>query len=221
MSAKAALVEGKADVVNVRRRQDRAILTRNKIIKAATKEFSRAGFDGVTTRSIAKRARVPHGSVIYHFDTKLGIWKVVMEGVIKEFHDSFEKTLDEFKETDDVTKLKAFQRKFIELSAFHPQYNWLMSHESGEGSRRLSWLIKNIVGRDIDQIINLISKVQKLGQYVMGDPTHLHYLFVGAASRIFMLSGEVERTMGKSPFNEIFIEDHIALCEQLFFRNQT
>lgn len=213
-----ALLEEDIEVVNVRRRQDRSIATRRKIIKAATKEFSKAGFDGVTTRSIAKRADVPHGSVIYHFDSKLGVWKAVMEGVINEFHSAFENTLKEFKGAGEVEKLKAFQRRFIELTASHPQYNWLMSQESGEGSKRLSWLIKNIVGRDIEEIIQLIERVQKLGKYVEGDPTHLHYLFVGAASRIFMLSGEVERTMKVSPFKKEFVDKHIRLCEQLFFR---
>lgn len=218
MSAKEELCEANVELVHVRKRQDRSIETRKRIISAATKEFSISGFDGVTTRSIAKRAKVPHGSVIYHFETKFGVWKTVMEGVINEFHETFKKTLEEFKSADDVTKLKAFQRKFIELSASHPQYNWLMSQESGEGSKRLSWLIDSIVGRDIEESIELISKVQKLGKYVNGDPTHLHYLFVGAASRIFMLSGEVERTMGKSPFSKEFVKSHVALCEQLFFR---
>ena len=77
---------------------------------------------------------------------------------------------------DDVAALRMFQRLFIEMSANRPELNWLMSHEIGDGSKRLSRLIERVAGKDIDLFIDLIRVAQRLGRYVEGDPAHLHYL---------------------------------------------
>lgn len=207
------------EIVNVRRRQERSAKTRQKIISAATTEFAFTGFDGASTRSIAERAKVQHGLVIYHFETKLGVWKAVMENALNHFHSEIKRFIEEVEGCDDVTRLRQFQKAFIRISATRPELNWLLSHEVREESSRLSWIIEKIAGRDIEEAIELIRKVQALGRYVEGDPAHLHYLFVGAATRVFMVSGEIKRTMKQSPFDEAFLERHIEMCERLFFRD--
>lgn len=208
-----------AEIVNVRRRQERSAKTRQQIISAGTAEFAFAGFDGASTRSIAKRAKVQHGLVIYHFETKLGVWKAVMESALNHFHNEFNRCMEEVEGCDDIARLRQFQKTFIRITANRPELNWLMSHEIGEGSARLSWIIEKIAGRDIETAIDLVRKAQALGRYMEGDPAHLHYLFVGAATRVFMVSGEIRRTMGQSPFEETFVERHIEMCERLFFRD--
>lgn len=182
-------------------------------------EFAECGFGGATTRSIAERAKVQHGLLIYHFESKLGVWQAAMERLLKEMHTDFLETLERLRGADDVTKLQLLQRQFIWNAAARPETNWLMSHEGADQSGRLSWLIERIVSQDIDVLIELIAKVQSQGRYVDGDPTHLHYLYVGAASRVFMLTGEIERTMGHSPFDKAFIDSHIDLIESLFFKD--
>ena len=206
-------------IVNVRRRQERSAQTRQRILEGGAVEFATKGFGGATTRSIAKRANVPHGLIIYHFKTKLGVWEAVMKDIISSCHTELMGKVMQFVGRDDVAALRMFQRLFIEMSANRPELNWLMSREIGDGSKRLSRLIEKVAGKDIDLFIDLIRVAQRLGRYVEGDPAHLHYLFVGAASRAFMVSSEIERTMSLSPFDKQFIKNHIQLCERLFFRD--
>jgi len=66
-------------------------------------------------------------------------------------------------------------------------------------------------------IANLIQEVQKKDGFVKGDPNHLHYLFIGAATRIFMQSSEVSRITGRSPLEKDFVDNHVNLCLSLFF----
>lgn len=206
------------EIVKTRRRQARATLTRRKIVEAAAVEFASAGFDGATTRSIAARASIPHGLVIYHFETKLRVWEAVTENALRFFHHEFTKRMEELKGRDEVTRLREAQRLFIQISAKRPELNWILSHNVAEDSATIKPLITNIVGSDIDFTIYLIRKAQSLGRYVSGDPAHLHFLFIGAAARIFTLSGEIERTMSQSPFDQRFLKRHIELCQRLFFR---
>lgn len=211
----------KDEIVRVRRRQGRAARTRNNIIAAATAEFASSGFEGATTRSIAARADVPHGLVLYHFETKLGVWQAVIENALQDFHDRFRKRMKELDGLDDAMRLREFQRTFVYISAEHPELNWILSHEvggEGEDAARLNWVLENTIGEDVDISIDLISKAQAMGLYIEGDPAHLHYLFIGAASRVFDLAGEIGRTMKQSPFDQSFLERHINLIENLFWR---
>src|SRR5882724_1076484 len=104
------------EMVRVRRRQDRAALTRYDIMKAATAEFAAVGFDGATTRSIAARAKVQHSLVIYHFQTKLGIWQAVMKQALEAFDNAFRKRMEELKGSTDATRLHELQRMFIRFA---------------------------------------------------------------------------------------------------------
>lgn len=208
----------KDEIVQVRRRQSRSIEKRAKILTAAAQEFADHGFEGATTRSIAHRAGIRHALVIYHFDNKLGIWQAVMRDVFHWFTDAFRVRIEGLEGIDDVTKLRLLQADFIRLAAKHPELHWLMSHEAGHGGERLDWLLENLVQDGYELFRSLIEKAQSAGCYVEGDPGHLYYLFLGAAARIFMLSSEVERVVGRSPFTPEFVEEHIRLCQSLFFR---
>lgn len=219
MSAKAANGIKEAGIVKVRKRQTRSVETRDKIIAAATAEFTLGGFNGSTSRAIAERAYVPHGTVIHHFETKLGVWRAVMEKVIADFHAALAEEVERHRDSDAATALRGLQRVFILMSARRPELNLLMSHEIGGDSERLSWALERIAGRDIAYAIDLIREVQRQGRYVAGDPAHLHFLFVGAASRVFLMPVEVERETGRSPLDEAFVEQHVALCQSLFFRD--
>lgn len=216
MSANAQENETPIDMVRVRRRQVRSIDTRARIIKAAVRVFADSGFEGASTRQIADLAAVRHALVIYHFDTKLGIWKAVMQDVLGGFNEAFERRLDGLDGVDDATKLKLLKADFIRLSAQRPELHWLMSHEAGQ-SDRTNWLVENLLGNTTGLFRDLITSAQKAGRYVQGDPTHLFYIFLGAAVRIFMVAGEVERISGRSPFHPDYVEEHIQLCERLFF----
>lgn len=208
----------KDEMVHVRRRQGRSIEKRMRILAAAAQEFAQHGFDGATTRSIAKRAGLRHALIIYHFDTKLGIWQAVMHYVLHWYREAFAARLEGLHGVDEVTKLRLLQADFIRIAAKHPELHWLMSHEAGHGGERLEWLLDNVLKGSLKMFVDLITAAQKAGCYIKGDPTHLHYLFLGAAARIFMLAAEVEAVTGRSPFTPEFVEEHIEMCQALFFR---
>ena len=60
--------------------QARAHRTRNAVVAAAAREFSRKGFAATTTKSIAEEARVATGSVYQYFADKSAILLELAEG---------------------------------------------------------------------------------------------------------------------------------------------
>jgi TetR/AcrR family transcriptional regulator len=80
-------------------------------------------------------------------------------------------------------------------------------------------LIEEYLRQTFDARAKLIRGAQKAGRYVDGDPYHLEYIFIGAVTRIYMLGSEVEKIMGRSPFDPDFVDEHVRVCLGLFFRD--
>lgn len=55
--------------------------TRQRLIEAGLALFSRHGYDGVTTRSLAARARVNQAAIPYHFGGKAGVYLAVADAI--------------------------------------------------------------------------------------------------------------------------------------------
>src|SRR5690242_3694147 len=53
-----------------RARRDRGAETRERLVEAALDVFGRFGFEGATTRQIAKEAKANLAAIVYHFGSK-------------------------------------------------------------------------------------------------------------------------------------------------------
>jgi TetR/AcrR family transcriptional regulator len=208
-----------SEYVTERRRQQRAVDTRKRILEVAYSEFAELGYEGTSTRTIAAKAGVQHPLVTYHFKSKEGLWRAVFVAVGSSFSDQWKKRLTELDDRDDVTKLRLIQEDFIRFAAANPGYHWLMSNEGSRPGERLNWIVENRAKSYFKTIAKLIRSAQRAGRYVDGNPYHLQYLFIGAVTRILMQSAEAEQVMGLSPFSPKFIESHIRACCALFFRD--
>jgi AcrR family transcriptional regulator len=58
-------------------RAQKSFETRERILDVAEQEFSRHGFDGVTLRTVAKRAKVDTALLHYYFESKKGLFDAV------------------------------------------------------------------------------------------------------------------------------------------------
>lgn len=209
-----------SEVVKERRRQQRSVDTRERILKAAFDEFAERGFDGASTRSVAARAGVQHPAVTYHFENKDGLWRAVVSTVGFNFSEYFRDQIAEGQsQPDPVERLRAIQEDFVRFAAANPQFHWLMSNVGKRASEQLTWLIEDRLRDYFDGVAKLIVFAQKRGCYVEGDPYHLQYLFIGAVTRLFMLSAEVKQVMGRSPTSKAFLDEHVRACCSLFFRD--
>jgi TetR/AcrR family transcriptional regulator len=208
-----------SEIVNERRRQQRSIDTRERILKAALKEFAAKGFGGTSTREVASKAGVPHPLVTYHFESKEGLWKAVVSAASFRFSEYFRDQLRDEDDSDPVERLRAIQEDFIRYGAKNLDIHFLMSHEARRESKRLAWLVEERIQQYFDGIAKLIRVAQERGCYVEGDPYHLQYLFIGAVTRVFMLAAEVRQVTKRMVFSKEFVEEHVRLCSALFFRD--
>ena len=64
-----------------RRPQQRSLDTRERLVEAALHVFAQHGFEGATTREIARRAGVALAALPYHFETKQALWRAAANEV--------------------------------------------------------------------------------------------------------------------------------------------
>ncbi len=211
-----AHIEG--DPAAARRGPGRSGETRAKLLAAALIEFSLHGFDSVATRTVALRAGVRHPLVHYHFKSKEGLWRAVLAETGGRFLERFNARLEGLRGAPDVVKLRLAQEEFLRFSAANPHFHLLMPWAAGRPGPRLEWLVDEFIQPYFAAVSALIVSAQNSGHYVPGDPRHLQYLFIGAATRIFNVAAEAEAVTGRSPFAADMIEDHVSLCLGLFFR---
>jgi AcrR family transcriptional regulator len=67
-----------------RAKQDRGAETRARLVEAALDVFGHQGFDGATTREIAKTAGANLAAIVYHFGSKEALYGAVAEHVVGE-----------------------------------------------------------------------------------------------------------------------------------------
>ncbi len=58
--------------------------TRKRLIETAIREFGTHGFDAVSTRELAKAAKVNLAAIPYHFGGKRGLYQAVLEEIIQQ-----------------------------------------------------------------------------------------------------------------------------------------
>lgn len=199
--------------------QQRAIDTQRKIIKAAVEEFAQNGFEGASTRNIAAAAGLQHTLLTYHFNSKEGLWREAISSLLADYKEAFEARLQGLRGVDDATAIRLIHEDFIRFSATNLDFHRMMAHVASSPSPQLDWLFEEYLRHTFDVRAKLIRGAQKAGRFVDGDPYHLEYIFIGAATRIYMLAGEVEKIMGRSPFTPEFIDEHVRVCLGLFFRD--
>jgi AcrR family transcriptional regulator len=103
--------------------------TRARIIKAASRVFARAGYDGASIRTIVAAARVNQAAINYHFGSKAGLYQAVLQSALRAL------MTDDGSGQDGVQSREAALRQFVrrqlrplvsgdELSAYMRIFGW-------------------------------------------------------------------------------------------------
>lgn len=105
-----------------RRKQERSVVTRERLIEAALEEIHAVGLPAATTQQIARRAEVSRGALLHHFSTREDIILAAMEEYLTEgtqrIKDMTHKIKDESMSSDALVDFlwKIFSGRFLYLS---------------------------------------------------------------------------------------------------------
>lgn len=197
-----------------RRTQRRTIETRERLLAAALPIFAARGFEGATTREIAKAAGVALAALPYHFETKDALWRAAVDRIFALLRGALGTRLEDLDALAPRERLRRLLREFVAFAATHPELHRFMLSEGTAPSERLAWLVERHVRPLFTALCSGFADAQRRGLAPRGRPEHLFYAMIGAASMPYAMAPEFTLLTGRDPA-DVF-EAHAELLLALF-----
>jgi AcrR family transcriptional regulator len=106
-------------------------VTRNKIIRAAARIFAQHGYEGASIRNIVAKADVNQAAISYHFGSKEGLYRAVLQMALQALQQADVSTATAPAKLSREAALRAFIRRQLrpmlardELSQYLRIFNW-------------------------------------------------------------------------------------------------
>lgn len=191
-----------------RRTQERAEITRAKLIEAGTLLFSERGFEGVSVKDLETAAGVKRNLLAYHFDDKETLWKATADSIFGKMKSELDQRMQIMNEISGREVLAFMVRFHIYFHARNPQVSRLMSQEATREGWRIQYLIDNHLERSCRQLEKLLHKTNGLDRKAF---IHWYYIMISSTSTIFSFAAECKGLFGVDPCEESMIEGHAEM----------
>jgi TetR/AcrR family transcriptional regulator len=182
------------------------------LLESALVEFGAKGFDGASTRAIARRAEAHQPQINYHFESKEALWTAAVNYLFGLLTAELDGVIPADLTAADVPQLgAAFAdgiRRFVGFAAEHPELNQIMVHEGTAASDRLAWMTLTHVKPFFDGIRPAWQLLRDAGIAAPVDNEILYYVLVGAASLPYVNAPEVRLLTGRDPGDPSWISAH-------------
>jgi AcrR family transcriptional regulator len=199
-----------------RRTQQRAADTCERLVTAALRVFAARGFEGATTREIAREAGVALAALPYHFETKEALWRAAADRIFGVLRAQFEARLAGLEGADPRTRLRLLLGDFVRFAAAHPELHCFMLREGTDRGPRLVWLVNTHVRPLYRAVSALLAEGQAQGVVPAGRVEHLFYAMIAAASMPYAVAPEFRLLTGADPSAKRLVEAHVQTLLRLF-----
>jgi TetR/AcrR family transcriptional regulator len=198
-------------------RKRRPIEVRSRVLEAALDVFATHGFEGTSTRTIAKVAHVSISLLMYHFQSKEGLWRAVIEKEFQRYSMGRVATAVRTEKWTAKAKLELFIEQTVRVFAEVPALHRLMTLEGHQVSERLIWLCETYLKDDFKDLCALIVEGQKDNTVRQMNPGRLRYAIIAVAAVPFSVAAEYQYLTKHNPFAPMEIASTIALIKHLVF----
>lgn len=182
---------------------------RDRLIEAALMEFAAHGFDGASTRTIAKCVGAHQPQINYHFESKEALWQASLTHLFERLAAELDlKDISQLPDEDMAHALAEQLRRLIGFVARHPELNRIMIHESTSPGPRLEWLVENHVRSYYDSLQPLWKRLVRAGIAAPIHPNLIHHVLIGAMSIAFVNADELELLQGIDVTDRRWIKRH-------------
>jgi TetR/AcrR family transcriptional regulator len=186
-----------------RNRQDRADQTKNRILRAAVREFSTHGLSGARTDAIAESAKVNKALLYYYFTSKQKLYAAAVEEVSGKVTENALAALDpRFSAGERLLRsaLNHFdriltQREFQSLL----QQEMVRFHRGERGS--LPVFFRTVFGPVLDKLGHAVDEGIRTGELCEMDWLQVMYSIFGANVFYFLSAPLLEMALPFKPFD--------------------
>jgi AcrR family transcriptional regulator len=190
-------------------RAQRRERTRSAILTAAAQVFAARGYAGTSLREIAARAQVGQPLVLYHFESKRGVWQAAVDRLWRRLVDEVGESVRRAQDAHPREFVRAVLRSFIRVVAREPAWLQILLREAADPSARLEWLVEHHSQSTYDAGLDFLERAQSAGLLPALPTRHLLYVLVGALTFVIAIAPEVRRVTGADATSSQFLDDHV------------
>lgn len=193
----------------------RTRVTKEDVLREATRLFAEQGYDGLTMGELAKRVGLRKASLFHHFPTKDAVYARVVESLVEAVQSP---VLGALASSGTVLeRLDAVSDALTAALGDHPHAARLLVGEAVHNAP----LMPELLGTRVDTVLGaareLVREGQRTGVFDRElDPTHVVLTVVGAHFLPFAMEEIVARFTGTQPMHVAFVASHtVAVREQV------
>ncbi len=183
--------------------QSGAIRKRNEklILKAATNEFVKHGYQGTSLQAIADRAGLPKANILYYFKSKQGLYRALLEDILALWNDSFANASPE---SDPAVTISAYIRSKMRYSRSHKKSSRIFAMEIIQGAPNLKDKLQFPLVDWTQNKCNLIQAWVDQDKIAPVEPLSLLFLIWGTTQFYADFDTEIKMIHGRSLSAEEF-----------------
>ncbi len=190
---------------------------RDRILEAALAEFANRGFDGATTRAIARAAGVTQPLLHYHFETKETLWRAAVDRAFRSQQAAFAGIAAELRDLAPAARTRVLVRRFIAYCAQQPELGRLVVHEGARSSPRLTWLVEEHLRPLFQTLWEDVRAGAREGWAKAVPPQHLIFVVHAAAAYLFNVPAMARQVFDMDVRTPETVEAHAEVLIELLF----
>jgi TetR/AcrR family transcriptional regulator len=192
--------------------------TRERLIGAALIEFSRHGYEGASTRAIARRAGCHQPQINYHFSSKQDLWEAAVGVLLDEMSAGMQEVSAV---TDPIERFVLLIRRSVEFAASRPELARIMTAEAMNPSPRLNWIVDRFSRSAHAQVRTWWTDVRLTGAGPDIDDGLVSHLLLGATTLPWANEPELVMVTPMSASRTQRIQTHADALVRLFVPSAT
>jgi TetR/AcrR family transcriptional regulator len=190
---------------------------RNKILRAAEKEFANKGFAGARMKNIARMAGLDKATLYHYFRTKQDLYTAVLNEVTHSFAILSSKGIDH--DTDPGDELTEYVGSIIDFLHKHRSFALILRREFTDPGRLRNSIINEALSPLIRQVHEWVRENIEKDELQEVDPEHTMYSLYEILFGYFTLNNELARLFfNKSPYEKDMLERRKAHITQMIRR---
>ena len=158
--------------------KDRRSQTVERILEAATREFSGAGFAGARVDEIAKIAGVNKATIYYHIGDKQALYAQVIHHLFGNAVERFNRNIPEAQSPEE--KLRSFIQTIAGLIDQHPELAAIMLREQASGGKHFPATVAQDLARILGILTEILEDGARSGAFIKTVPLIVHMMIIGA-----------------------------------------
>jgi AcrR family transcriptional regulator len=136
--------------------------TRQRVLEAAARLFSRRGFNDVTVREICRAAHANIAAVNYHFHDKLGLYTEVVRAAIEAIRGTSDSARQAGEGAPPEEKLRIYVQVFLQRIAADGRDSWihqLISREMSDPTPAFDLIIKQAIRPRLEYLGSVVGEL--------------------------------------------------------------